>query len=172
MADLQLGSLLRLSFTELQSLSVSAALLALGSNYQADYYLSHVQKSLAELGEIELSNAVKNPDITATLQQPKADYVNQSVYLDLTQSMTLDQLQTFCKNLEDECGRERAQKSIISGNQGAVTKVSMDIDILLVKTDYKQNSLSINENKWIVIAERFPFADHEMTTINELQKKS
>ncbi|MGM8885332.1 2-amino-4-hydroxy-6-hydroxymethyldihydropteridine diphosphokinase [Psychrobacter sp. 1U2] len=172
LADLKLESLPRLSITELQPLAVSAALLALGSNYQADHHLPYVQNILAELGEIELSNAVKNPDITATKEQPKPDYINQSVYLALSKSMTLAQLQQVFKNLEDECGRERTQKSKSSGSQGAVTKVSMDIDILLVKINHKKNSLSKFENKWTVIAERLPFADHEMTGIKELQKKS
>lgn len=172
LADLQLESLPRLSFSELQEQTVSALLLGLGSNYQADYYLPRVRASLAELGEITLSSAVKNPDITATKEQPKPDYINQSVYLALSKSMTLAQLQQVFKNLEDGCGRERAQKSIISGSQGAVAKVSMDIDILLIKTDHEQNSLRKFENKWTVIAERHPFADHEMTGIKELQKKS
>lgn len=170
--DLSLERLPRLSFSKLQALPVTAVILALGSNYQADQHLPYVRKSLAELGEIKVSDAIKNPDITATLQQPKPDYINQGVYLALNTGITLEQLETFCKNLEDECGRERAQKSQGSGQQVTITKVSMDIDVLMVKLEDNQNSLSNNEDKWIIIKERFPFADHEKIGLKELQKKA
>jgi len=168
---LPLEYLPKLSFAKLQALPVSAVWLALGSNYQANHYLANVRTTLAKLGEIKLSCAIKNPDITASKEQPKPDYINQGVYLALNTGMTLEQLQTFCKNLEDECGRARAQKSQGSSEKITIAKVSMDIDILMVKLEDKQNSLSNIENKWIIIKERFPFADHEMTGIEELKKE-
>lgn len=171
LVGLPLEHLPKISFGKLQALPVSAVWLALGSNYQANHHLANVRSTLAKLGEIELSCAIKNPDITASKEQPKPDYINQSVYLALHTDMTLGQLQTFCKNLEDECGRVRAQKSQGSGQQVAVTKVSMDIDILMVKLEDQQNSLSSSKDKWIIIAERFPFSDHEMTGIKALKKE-
>ncbi|MES1964822.1 2-amino-4-hydroxy-6-hydroxymethyldihydropteridine diphosphokinase [Psychrobacter sp. AH5] len=172
LADLQLESLARLPFAQLQGQTISAVLLALGSNYQADYYLPHVRERLAELGQIALSSALKNPDITATAEQPKPDYINQSVYLALSKGMTLAQLQMFCKNLEDECARERAQKSKISSKPVAIARVSMDIDILMVKLKDQANSLSNNKNKWVIVAERLPLAEHERVGLKELQKKA
>lgn len=168
LADLQLDNLIKLAFVELQGQTISAVLLALGSNYQADYYLPHVRERLAELGEIALSSAFKNPDITATAEQPKPDYVNQSVYLALSESMTLSQLQQAFKRLEGQCGRQRLKEN----EEVAIKKVSMDIDILMVKLKDKQNSLSNNKNKWVIVAERLPFAEHERVGLKELQKRA
>lgn len=168
LADLQLDNLIKLAFVELQGQTISAVLLALGSNYQADYYLPHVRERLAELGEIALSSALKNPDITATAEQPKPDYINQSVYLALSESMTLGQLQQAFKRLEGQCGRQRLKEN----EEVAIKKVSMDIDILMVKLKDKQNSLSNNKNKWVIVAERLPLAEHEKVGLKELQKRA
>ncbi len=172
LADLQLESLARLPFAELQQQRVSAVLLALGSNYQADYHLPYVRESLAKLGEITLSTAFENPDITATKEQPKPDYTNQSIYLALSKSMTLDQLQQTFKRLEEECGRQRLIKTKAAVKQVTFEPVTMDIDILVVKLEDKQNSLSNINGKWNVIAKRYPFATYEMAGIEEIQKKS
>ena len=84
---------------QLQTQSVTAALLALGSNYQAEHYLSRVREGLAALGEIQLSTAFENPDFTSTEAQPKPDYTNQCVYLLLTVPISLQQLQQIFKDL-------------------------------------------------------------------------
>lgn len=99
LADLNLEDLKQCAPEQLQTHSVSAVLLALGSNYQAEKYLPRAREQLAALGEIQLSTAFQNPDFTATPELPKPDYTNQCVYLTLTSAMTLQQLQQTFKKL-------------------------------------------------------------------------
>ena len=156
----------------LQTQSVTAVLLALGSNYQAEKHLPCVRKKLAVLGEIQLSTAFQNPDFTATLEHPKPDYTNQCVYISLTSPIPLQQLQQTFKNFESECNRQRLTEA-----QTSIKQVTMDIDILLIKLDDNQNSLSRNTaskkaakslNQWIIMADRYPFKAHERAGIEEL----
>ena len=161
----------------LQSQPVTAVVLALGSNYQAEKHLARVREKLAVLGEIQLSTAFQNPDFTATLEQPKPDYTNQCVYISLTSLIPLQQLQQTFKNFESECNRQRLTEA-----QTSIKQVTMDIDMLLIKLDNKQNSLSRNTaskkatskktaeslNQWIIMADRYPFKAHERAGIEEL----
>ena len=160
-ADLNLEDLKQCAPEQLQTHSVSAVLLALGSNYQAEKYLPRAREQLAVLGEIQLSTAFQNPDFTATPELPKPDYTNQCVYLTLTSAMTLQQLQQTFKKIESDCGRQRCSESI----KDPIKIVTMDIDILLIKLDDKENSLS---KKWIIMADRYPFKAHERAGIEEL----
>jgi 2-amino-4-hydroxy-6-hydroxymethyldihydropteridine diphosphokinase len=151
----------------LQAQSVAEVVLALGSNYQAEKYLPLVRESLAALGEIRLSTAFQNPDFTATIELPKPDYTNQCVHLALPTPMSLQQLQQTFKNLEGECNRCRQTET----NQ--VRRVTMDIDILMIKLADKENSLSKNlmsksMSDWIVMADRYPFKAHEQAGVREL----
>ena len=164
LANLNLDDLKKYAPEQLQTHSVRALLLALGSNYQAEKHLARVRETLADLGEIQLSTAFQNPDFTATPELPKPDYTNQCVYLALTSAMTLQQLQQTFKKFESDCKRQRlteAQTSI----KRPIEIVTMDIDILLIKLDDKQNSLS---KKWIIMADRYPFKAHERAGIEEL----
>ncbi|WP_227514253.1 2-amino-4-hydroxy-6-hydroxymethyldihydropteridine diphosphokinase [Psychrobacter urativorans] len=138
----------------LQAQAVAAIVLALGSNYQAEYYLPQVHQQLATLGRITSSSALQNPDFTSTLQQPKPDYINQCVYLLLTVPMTLQQLQHTFKAFEKDCHRCRQTTPT------AIRQVSMDIDILLIRLNLSQ--------EWIVMADRYPFKAHENVGIEEL----
>ena len=74
LADLSLETLKKQTPEQLQTQSVTAVLLALGSNYQAEHYLPLVRKDLAALGGIQLSTAFENPDFTSTEAQPKPDH--------------------------------------------------------------------------------------------------
>ena len=159
LADLNLEDLKQCASEQLQTHSVSAVLLALGSNYQAEKYLPRAREQLAALGEIQLSTAFQNPDFTATPELPKPDYTNQCVYLTLTSAMTLQQLQQTFKKIESDCGRQRCSESI----KNPIKKVAMDIDILLIKLDDRENSLSNylapkkivkNSEQWIIMADR------------------
>lgn len=161
LADLNLEDLKQCAPEQLQTHSVSAVLLALGSNYQAEKYLPRAREQLAALGEIQLSTAFQNPDFTATPELPKPDYTNQCVYLTLTSAMTLQQLQQTFKKIESDCGRQRCSESI----KDPIKIVTMDIDILLIKLDDKENSLS---KKWIIMADRYPFKAHERAGVEEL----
>ena len=161
LADLNLEDLKQCAPEQLQTHSVSAVLLALGSNYQADKYLPRAREQLAALGEIQLSTVFQNPDFTATPELLKPDYTNQCVYLTLTSAMTLQQLQQTFKKIESDCGRQRCSESI----KDPIKIVTMDIDILLIKLDDKENSLS---KKWIIMADRYPFKTHERAGIEEL----
>lgn len=152
---------------------VESVLLALGSNHQANYYLAQVRKLLAGLGEIQLSTAFQNPDFTATIELPKPDYINQCVYLSLAQSMTLEQLQQILKKFENDCGRQRSSES----TENLIETVTMDIDILLIKPSIAKNSLSKNSKnicegesteEWIIMADRYPFKEHEIVGVEEL----
>ena len=145
---------------------VLEVVLALGSNYQAENYLSLAREKLATLGEIRLSTAFQNPDFTATTQLPKPDYTNQCVHLILTTSVSLQQLQQTFKILEGDCNRCRQAEL----NQ--LRLVTMDIDILLIKLP-KENSLSKNSvskqtSNWIIMKDRYPFKAHEKAGIDEL----
>ncbi len=168
---------------QLQQHSVSAVLLALGSNHHAEYYLPHVRKQLAELGKVSLSTAFQNPDFTATLAQPKPDYTNQCVYLSLTSTMTLQQLQQTFKKFEGDCKRQHLTEP------SGIRQVTMDIDILLVKLSTDNNSLSDNNTlldnstlnnecvtewvaQWIIMADRYPFKEHERVGVEELVANS
>lgn len=169
LADLNLETLTVCAPDMLQAQPVTAVLLALGSNYQADYYLPRVRESLAMLGQIQLSTAFQNPDFTATLEQPKPDYTNQCVYISLTSPMRLQQLQQTFKKFESDCNRQR-----ITEAQTSVKKVTIDIDILLIKTISNKNSLSKclitdkTTSKWIIMADRYPFKAHELVGIEKL----
>ena len=174
LADLSLETLKKQTPELLQTQSVTAVLLALGSNYQAEHYLPLVRKDLAALGEIQLSTAFENPDFTSTEAQPKPDYTNQCVYLRLVEPMTLQQLQQVFKDLEGDCHRQRLTEA-----QTPIKKVTMDIDILLIETPLiegvsDENSLSKNkdfeESNWIVMADRYPFKAHEKAGVEELIK--
>lgn len=174
LADLSLETLIKQTPEQLQTQSVTAVLLALGSNYQAEHYLPLVRKDLAALGEMQLSTAFENPDFTSTEAQPKPDYTNQCVYLRLVEPMTLQQLQQVFKDLEGDCHRQRLTEA-----ETPIKKVTMDIDILLIEALLMEamsdeNSLSSNkefeESNWIVMADRHPFKTHERAGVEELIK--
>lgn len=153
----------RQTLEQLQAQPVTAVVISLGSNHQAEQHLATVCKSLNELGDIKLSTAFVNPDITATVDQPKADYINQCAYLSLTSSMALQELKQLFKQFENDCDRQRQVAKT------AIKQVTMDIDILLVKLELNKNSLSIyDDNNWIIIKERYPFKAHEIVGIAEL----
>ena len=151
---------------------IRAALLAIGSNYQAEYYLAKVAGQLPTLGEILVSTPLQNPDFTATVEQPKPDYVNQCVLLSLHAPMSLSALQKVLKDFEVKCDRHRndeldnrndeldssckiegesAQALSGEGSGYHSKRVTMDIDILMVQLgqdlvtnspDFSINSLS------------------------------
>lgn len=167
-ANLDIASLEKYTPEQLQTQSVSAVLLALGSNYQAEKYLPRAREKLATLGQIQLSTAFQNPDFTATHELPKPDYTNQCVYLLLSSPISLQQLQQIFKQIESDCHRQRLTEA-----QTSVKKVTMDIDILLIATvlikDMRdKNSLS---SKWIIMADRYPFKAHERVGVKELIKE-
>lgn len=165
--DLNLEMLKQCAPEQLQAQMVAEVVLALGSNYQAEKYFLLARECLATLGQIRLSTAFQNPDFTATLEQAKPDYTNQCVHLILAIPMSLQQLQQTFKNLEGDCNRCRQTDS----NQ--VRRVTMDIDILLIKLAEEKNSLSNKStfkptSNWIVMADRYPFKAHEGAGIKEL----
>ena len=161
--SLNLETLTQYAPEAVQAQLVTEVVLALGSNYQAKKYLPLAQECLAALGAAQLSTAFQNPDFTATPAQPKPDYTNQCVHLALTTPMSLQQLQQLFKIVEVECHRCRQNEP----NQ--VQRVTMDIDILLVKLEQERNSLSNNlSTDWIVMANRYPFKAHEKVGIEEL----
>lgn len=164
LTDLSLDNLEQCTLDKLQAHRVTAVLLALGSNYQAQKYLPIARTRLAELGEMQLSTAFQNPDFTATLELPKPDYTNQCVYLSLKTPMTLQQLEQMLKQFEEECHRQRSIEK-----QTLIKKVTIDIDVLLVNLQIVKNSLSNNKkSKWVIIKDRYPFKAHETAGIKEL----
>ena len=147
----------------LQAQPVKAVLLALGSNHDAQIHLPRARERLTSIGAITLSTAFQNPDFTATIELPKPDYTNQCVHILLMSPMTLQQLQQIFRQFECDCNRQR-----LTETQAPIKKVTMDIDILLVKLD-KDNSLSKkNDSEWIIMANRYPFKAHERAGIKEL----
>ena len=165
--DLNLATFTQCAPETVQAQPVVEVVLALGSNYQADKYLPLARQRLAALGEVRLSTAFQNPDFTATLEQPKPDYTNQCVHLTLTTPVSLQQLQQTFRTLEGDCHRCRQTKP----NQ--VRRVTMDIDILMIKLANIENSLSKYSTfksmpDWIVMADRYPFKAHEEAGVKEL----
>ena len=165
--DLNLATLTQCAPETVQAQPVVEVVLALGSNYQADKYLPLARQRLAALGAVRLSTAFQNPDFTATLEQPKPDYTNQCVHLTLTTPISLQQLHQTFRTLEGDCNRCRQNKP----NQ--VRRVTMDIDILMIKLANIENSLSKNLifksiSDWIVMADRYPFKAHEEAGVKEL----
>lgn len=165
--DLNLATFTQCAPETVQVQPVVEVVLALGSNYQADKYLPLARQRLAALGEVRLSTAFQNPDFTATLEQPKPDYTNQCVHLVLTTQMSLTQLQQTFKTLEGDCNRCRQTEP----NQ--IRRVTIDIDILLIKLSKENNSLSKKlvskpMSDWIIMADRYPFKAHEEAGVEEL----
>lgn len=167
-AHLSIQRLSQYTSEQLQNQSVSSVILALGSNYQADSHLSYVRKALVQLGQLKLSSAFQNPDITATTDQPKPDYINQCVHLILNKSMTINDLKLIFRDMESKCDRQRSPE-----DRCALKKVTMDIDVLLMKlepTYNNENSLSKDfGSKWVIVADRYPFKEHEIIGLNELK---
>ena len=167
LADL-FKSLIRCEPEALQAQPVTAVLLALGSNHDADIHLPRVRESLAVLGEMQLSTPFQNPDFTSTEAQPKPDYINQCVHILLTSPKTLQQLQQIFKQFECDCNRQR-----LTELYAPIKKVTMDIDILLIQMAIDKNSLSKYKGfKWIIMADRYPFKAHERAGMEELMVKS
>ncbi|WP_257019920.1 2-amino-4-hydroxy-6-hydroxymethyldihydropteridine diphosphokinase [Psychrobacter sp. BI730] len=165
--DLNVATLIQCAPETVQAQPVVELVLALGSNYQADKYLPLARQRLAALGEVRLSTAFQNPDFTATTQLPKPDYTNQCVHLTLTTPMSLQQLQQTFKTLEGDCHRCRQTEP----NQ--IRRVTIDIDILLIKLSKENNSLSKklvskSMSDLIVMADRYPFKAHEEAGVKEL----
>ena len=165
--DLNLTTFTQCAPETVQAQPVVELVLALGSNYQADKYLPLARQRLAALGEVRLSTAFQNPDFTATTQLPKPDYTNQCVHLTLTTPMSLQQLQQTFKTLEGDCNRCRQTEP----NQ--IRRVTIDIDILLIKLSKENNSLSKKlvskpMSDWIIMADRYPFKAHEEAGVEEL----
>lgn len=152
---LKVDELRRQASEQLQTQRVSEVIVALGSNYQAEQHLASIHKSLHSLGSVSLSTAFENADFTATIEQPKPDYVNQCIHLCLNTNTSLGQLHTIFKALEKRCGRQRAIE-----NQSIIKQVAMDIDILLVKLQ--------GSDEWVAMANRYPFKDHESVGLMEL----
>lgn len=165
--DLNVATFTQCAPETVQAHPVVEVVLALGSNYQADKYLPLARQRLAALGEIKLSTAFQNPDFTATVDQPKPDYTNQCVHLTLTTPMHLQQLQQTFKTLEGDCHRCRQTEP------KQIRRVTMDIDILMIKLVTIENSLSKESisksmSDWIVMADRYPFKAHEEAGVKEL----
>lgn len=161
---------------QLQAYEVTAVVLALGSNYHADYYLPDAREKLATFGRMQLSTSFQNPDFTATQEQPKPYYTNQCAYLSLDTAMSLQELQQAFKLIESDCHRQRFIEA-----QTSIKQVTMDIDILLIQTGLNQNSLSNKSistkiveysEQWIIMADRYPFKAHETAGVEELISKS
>lgn len=167
----------------LQAQMVTAVILALGSNHRAAAYLSRVREKLATLGKLECSAAFENLDFTATKEQPKPNYTNQCVYLELDSGISLQQLQQLFKSFEGECHRVRESASILPAlSEGSLAQtelsqvvlppsawrqVTMDIDILLIKSEDNES----NDSCWIIMADRYPFKAHENAGITALIAK-
>ena len=174
---------------DLQAQIVTAVILALGSNHLAAEYLPRVREKLATLGMLECSIAFQNPDFIASKEQPKPDYINQCVYLELGSAMSLQQLQRLFKLFEGECHRVRESASILPAlseancSQSELAKtqlpsnawrqVTMDIDILLVRLEPIQlnDSIQQDNDSWLVMADRYPFKAHEYAGITALIAK-
>lgn len=162
-----------------QESMVTAIIMALGSNHHAEEYLPLVREKIATLGKLECSAAFQNPDFTATREQPKPDYTNQCVYLELDSAIRFQQLQLLFKSFENECHRARELTATLpssSENEQSQLplhktilpthtwrQVTMDIDILLIKVkdDSASTDSQQNHDRWIIMADRYPFKAHE-----------
>lgn len=169
-----------------QSKKVAQVVLSLGSNQQAEKYLTYATKILANLGQMACSVPFVNPDFTATPQQPKPDYTNQCILLKLDSTLSLSEIMTLNQRLENDCQRQRQSQqehlSPVSINMRdsceddgdnncnckcnideptLIKQVTLDIDLLAVQLQ--------NEDTWHRIFERYPFKNHEIVGLQALK---
>ncbi|WP_201532602.1 2-amino-4-hydroxy-6-hydroxymethyldihydropteridine diphosphokinase [Psychrobacter ciconiae] len=137
---------------------IGAAILALGSNHNAERYFDIAHQALLQMGKICASSLWVNPDFTSTKASPKPDYTNQTLVLTLSRPMTLFDFEQKLKAMENHCDRRNSNV--------AQNLVTMDIDILLV--NLKAKSLQ----PWCILANRYPFKAHEICGLAELNVKS
>lgn len=132
---------------------ILAAVLALGSNHNAAHYFDIAHQKLSQLGDIQASKRLLNADFTSTKAVPKPDYTNQAIFVKLAQPLKLAELEQILKAIEQEgCDRLRdpSQPKVL---------VTMDIDILLIKT---------KAPSWMRLANRDPLKAHERLGLAEL----
>lgn len=150
-------------------------LIAIGSNDNAAYYLPIAHAKLSKLGSVILSDALINPDFTATVQHPKPDYTNQCAYLLLDAPQSSATLIKQFKQIETDCDRVRPLASTLSTiatnskdankrhdnkHHQKVKLVSMDIDILAIK--------GVGQSAWVMINKRLPLKSHEIIGLSQL----
>lgn len=169
------------SSEDLSKSLIDELLIAMGSNDNAAYYLPLAQAKLEQLGSIVLTDALVNPDFTATAQHPKPDYTNQCVYLKLQKPLDLAALIQQFRQIENDCDRARSLDATTNSLSHVVSrrdkqqcasdaqisekikKVSVDIDILALKV--------VGEPSWQISKRRLPFKTHEVIGLTQLLRE-
>lgn len=163
---------------------VTELIIAMGSNHMAEHYLPIARQHLASMGQLQVSAVLINADFTATTEQPKPDYCNQCVHLQLPQPMRLAAVIEQLKHTERCCGRQQTQHKLSNGkvsnkvasddhasnkhvsnkeagnNAQSVKQVSLDMDVLAVQL--------CGQPHWTIIKKRHPFKAHERSGLLEL----
>lgn len=172
---LELDKLVKRSPKALAEQPVTAVIVALGSNYLAEYYLARAHAQLKQLGAVRLSSAFTNPDYTATPQLPKPDYTNQCAMIELTQPLILASLIQQLKEIEASCDRQRCGLSLSDEQQDYQSnQVTMDIDVLILKcmSEVAENEqieqVHCQKSTWVILANRYPFKAHELKGLAQL----
>ncbi len=135
-----------ISLQTAKNLTPNYLLIALGSNYQAQFFLNFARQQLATFGKVQFSSVLINPDYRNP-NNPK--YSNQCAIIFIEKKRSLSIIIQQLKLLEIACQRQK--------NQPLVT---LDIDVLAIKTEKNPH--------WQIIEKRYPFKPHEIIGINEL----
>lgn len=129
----------RLSFvSKHDNVLYTQAVLVIGSNHEADKHFDYAKNALVKVGSIAELPLITTPDYT---HKTSTLYQNQALifYPNLCPNQSLA-LERFLKTLEQDCLRQKNS-----------THISLDLDILLLKTKH-----------WHIIKERHPFKHHEL----------
>ena len=122
---------------------IIGAVIAMGSNDNADRAFAVAVELLGQLGNIWLSDIGISPDFT---QKTTHIYHNACVQISLTVPMSFTELKHTLKTIESHCGRKQTMDSF--------SLVAMDLDILAVQ--YQADKLA-----WHISQKRLPFKAHE-----------
>lgn len=132
---------------------VTACLLSLASNYQADSHLSELKSQFQQNLSIEnlwLSDIIVSPDNKPTENCPI--YHNQMALLIVNSPITYSELHHLTKQLETLAHRHDFAKPI----------VTLDVDIIAVEIEHKD---------WKALERRLPLASYEQQGLQQLLEK-
>ncbi len=125
--------------------TMTEAVIAMGSNDDADRAFLLAIQALETLGQMTMSQTIVSPDFT---QKTNHIYHNACVRLILKVPLSFFELKTALKNIESHCGRSFDSSC-----------VAMDLDILAV---------SYLPYQWHISQKRLPFKNHEILGLGQI----
>lgn len=139
---------------------VTACLLSLASNYQADSHLTQLRHQLQQnlaldlaIEQLWLSDIIISPDSKPTANCPI--YHNQMALLVFRSPIAYHDLHQVTKQLETLAHRQDFEKPI----------VTLDVDIIAVKV-----AIESENTGWKVLERRLPLASYEQQGLQQLME--